>query len=115
MIIAKKVLLATALCVGCVGFSAFSADLTDDVIKLSGSGVSDDVMLAWAEQQHGAALSAENILALKDHKVSDKVILTLLRGSENVPLNVAQLPSKVVQDRGWLRKVDETVAPQAPV
>ena len=107
MRIANKVFLIALICIGA---SAFAADVVSDTIKLAGSGISDDVILAWAEQQH-APITAEGILALKDHKVSDRVILALVKGSENTPLNVAQLPPRTVEDRGWLRRADGATAP----
>lgn len=98
---AVKVLLLATLTIGA---SVFAADVVDDAIKLSNSGVSDEVVQAWAEQQHGFSGTAENIIALKDHKVSDRVIVTLMKGNESTPLT-----SKVVQDRGWLRRADVSV------
>ena len=105
MFLAKKVLLLAVLCVGA---SVMAADVVSDTIKLSEGGVNEDVILAWAQQQPSFQASAENIIALKDHKVSDKVILTLIKGNENTPLSVTS--NRVVADHGWLRKSDATIA-----
>ena len=107
MFIAKKVLLVAVLCVGA---SVMAADVVSDTIRLTEGGVNKDVILAWAQQQPAFQASAENIIALKDHKVSDDVILALIKGNENTPLNVAPLSTKTVTDHGWLRKSDATIA-----
>ena len=106
MFIAKKVLLLAVLCVGA---SIMAADVVSDTIKLTEGGVGEDVVLAWAQQQPSFQANAENIIALKDHKVSDKVILTLIKGYENIPLKAAP-SNRVASDRGWLRKSDAMTA-----
>ena len=106
MFIAKKVLLLAVLCVGA---SIMAADVVSDTIKLTEGGVGEDVVLAWAQQQPSFQASAENIIALKDHKVSDKVILTLIKGNENIPLKAAP-SNRVASDRGWLRRSDAMTA-----
>ena len=104
MFLAKKVLLLALLCVGA---SVMAADIVSDTIKLTEGKVNEDVILAWAQQQPAFQASAENIIALKDHKVSDKVILALIKGNENTPLAAS---SNRVVDHGWLRKSDATIA-----
>jgi len=55
------------------------ADVVDDCIKLAQGGVGEEVIVAWADRQGGANLTAADVLRLKDGKVSDKAIATLIR------------------------------------
>src|SRR5436190_23670078 len=60
----------------------------DDAIKLSRGGVGEEVMIAWAEKQDAGALSAADIILLKEAKVPDRAIATLIRsGAKSMPAN----------------------------
>ncbi len=62
------------------------AGVTDDAIQLSASGVSEEVLLAWAQRQEGVEIAPKDIIALKDGKVSDRVVVALIkRGGESYP------------------------------
>ena len=69
----------------------YAADITDDAIHLASSGVSDEVVIAWAEQQHIAPLSASDIIRMKDAKVSETVIIELIHAA-NAPRAAYQAP-----------------------
>ena len=59
---------------------AFAEGVVNDVIQLTSSNVGEDVIVAWAERSHSTAtLSVNDILRMKDAKVPDKVIATLIR------------------------------------
>ena len=53
--------------------------MTSDVLKLAKSGVGDDVLLAFVQNQRGLfRLSTDDILTLKDAKVGSDVIRAML-------------------------------------
>jgi hypothetical protein len=57
------------------------AGTVDDAIKLARGGISEEVILAWAENQGPAKLSRADIFRMHDSNVSDKVIVALLKKS----------------------------------
>ena len=65
------------------GATVRAADVVDDTIKLQSAGINDAVVLAWIERQMATLLSVQQIVALKLHKVTDRVIMALVRNSEN--------------------------------
>ena len=57
-----------------------------DAIKLSHAGLGEEVMIAWAEKQESGALSAADIVQLKEAKVPDRAIMALIRsGAKSTP------------------------------
>ena len=68
------------------------AGVADDAIRLAGSGVSDDVVIAWAEQQHGASVNAVDILKMKEGKVPEKVILELIHAATLAQTAMQSIP-----------------------
>lgn len=75
------VMLATVM-----ALPVFADGLVDDCIKLAQGGVGEEVVVAWAERQGGGNLSAADILRLKDGKVPDRAIATLIRSGSRVPM-----------------------------
>jgi hypothetical protein len=69
--------LGLALCT--ISFGA-AAQTTDDVIAMANKGVGEEVLIATVERSTaGFELTAAQILKLKEAKVSDKVIQTMLK------------------------------------
>ena len=58
--------------------SLFAANV-DDAIKLTESGVADEIILAWAEAQPAEPITSSDIIRMKDAKVSPKMIVALIR------------------------------------
>jgi hypothetical protein len=59
--------------------ASIPSPMTGDVLKLAKSGVGDDVLLAFVQNQKGLfRLSTDDILALKDAKVGSDVIRAML-------------------------------------
>ncbi|HLX62878.1 MAG TPA: hypothetical protein VKX17_16500 [Planctomycetota bacterium] len=65
------------------------AEVTEDAIKLAQNGVTEDVIVAWCENQNVRNLTAQDVLRMKDGKVPDRAIAALLRTAarQTVPLN----------------------------
>lgn len=57
---------------------AFAA-VVDDAVRLATGGVSEEVMLSWAERQSGYEITAADIVAMKDAKVPDRVVVALIK------------------------------------
>src|SRR5690349_7244329 len=74
--------IAFAIAALCLTAQGFASDVIDDTIKLANSGVAEEVIVAWAAKQHTLDVTVKNIVALKDAKVSDKVILALIKGAD---------------------------------
>src|SRR5258708_33248475 len=74
------------------------AGITDYAITLAGSGVSDDVMIAWAQRQHDFTLSAQDIIRLRDAKLADNVIVQLIRASNESTLADAPRETRKYSD-----------------
>jgi hypothetical protein len=81
---------AVVLAIATLGSSAY-ADIVDDAAKLAAGGVSEEVMLAWANDQGNFALTGQDVIALKDAKVPDAVIVALLRRADEV--SIAEKPN----------------------
>jgi len=64
------------------------ADVVDDAVMLSQSGVSDDVIVAWSQRQHVGALSAQDILRLRNGKVPDRAITAMIQASQTSSTSV---------------------------
>lgn len=71
-------ILCALLLVASAALPAF-ADVVDDTIRLSQSGASTEVMIAWADQQSFASLSSNDIMRLRDARVPESVIAELTR------------------------------------
>jgi len=78
------------------------AQVVDDAVRLAAGGVSEDVMVTWAERQSGHEISAADIVALKDAKVSDRVIIALIRRSADTEM--AAVEPEPVQRREVVRQ-----------
>lgn len=77
--------IALSLAVLCIAAKGFASDVIEDAIKLTTSGINEEVIVAWAGKQHSLDVTVKNIVALKDGKVSDKVILALIKSAEAAP------------------------------
>lgn len=73
----RAVLSVIALVVFCAAGRA--ADAVDDIITLAQRGIGDDVLLAKVETGTNPALTTQDILRLKDGRVSDRVIAAMIR------------------------------------
>jgi hypothetical protein len=73
--------------------SARAADTLTDAISLHNTGVSDDVMTAWAGQQPPVAKTTDNLIKLKDAKLSGPVVDALLVGNTRPKVAVAPKPA----------------------
>ena len=73
------------------------ADVTDDAIKLTQAGASADVIVAWAQHQGGSALSAQDILRLRDAKVPDEAITALMRSTPSAPSSAVVESTRYVE------------------
>src|SRR5687768_14447158 len=75
----------TTRLVACLLAAAWSfpalAGIVDAAVKLAAGGVSAEVQLAWANRQANFELSARDIITLKDAKISDAVVMALVRNS----------------------------------
>ena len=47
------------------------ADVTDDAIRLTQSGATEDVIVSWSEHQHPGFVSAQDVIRMRDAKVPD--------------------------------------------
>jgi len=65
------------------------AEVVDDAVKMAAGGVSDEVMISWAERQSGHEISAADIVSLKGAKVPDRVIIALIRRSGEDEMAIA--------------------------
>lgn len=72
------------------GFAGWAADAVDDMVTLAQRGIGDEVLLAKAETSAMPALTTQDILRLKEGRVSDRVIATMIRRG-----TTAQAPSRV--------------------
>src|SRR4051812_43093117 len=67
-----------------------AAGLVDDLIVLSRAGISEEVLMAWVDR-HSESLNANDIIALKNANVPDKVVVSILRqATPAVQAQVAQ-------------------------
>jgi len=62
------------------------ADVVDDCIKLAQGGVGEEVIVAWAERQGPATLTATDVLRMKEGKVPDKAIASLIRSGARMQM-----------------------------
>lgn len=69
------------------------AEVTDDAIRLTQSGVSGEVLEAWAQRQSISAVTAQDVLRMKDAKVPDQVITIILRNSTRAPIAETSTPT----------------------
>ncbi|MCY3018665.1 MAG: hypothetical protein NTW87_06500 [Planctomycetota bacterium] len=102
------------------------AGTVEDAIALAKGGLSEEVMLAWAEKQPGVSLSAADILRLHEAKVPAKIIVALLRNAGNAaagaaraeeaqPVRIAERAPAEAQPRRYVERApapaDEAPAP----
>ena len=74
--------IALAAAIFCLAVQGFASDVIEDAVKLTNSGIAEEVVVAWASKQHTLDITVKNIVTLKEGKVSDKVILALIKASE---------------------------------
>src|SRR5262245_51652567 len=86
------------------------ADVTEDAIKLTAAGVGEEVVVAWAERQDAGNISAQDIIRMKDGKVPDRAIATLIRSGSSRSAAAPKLLTR--DDRGQL--VERDAQPAAP-
>jgi len=65
--------------------AGWAADAVDDIITLAQRGIGDEVLLAKVETGSNPALSTQDILRLKDGRVSDRVIAAMIRRGSYAP------------------------------
>jgi hypothetical protein len=78
-----------------------SAVTRDDIVRLAGSGVSDEVILTLVDRDKTIfALTPEDLVALKQQGVSDAVITAMLRsGREEGEAALAQQSAQAAAER----------------
>jgi hypothetical protein len=62
-----------------IGSGFIQAATVEDVVTLTQKGVGDEVMLAFVETSEPVTLTADDILKLKDAKVSKEVVVAILK------------------------------------
>jgi hypothetical protein len=97
------------LAVLCIAANGFASNVVEDAITLTASGTHEDVMFAWAERQHDFEITVKNVLALKEGRVSDKIILALIRATETQQRSVEQ--TVPVKQAPAIKPAEETYVP----
>jgi hypothetical protein len=59
------------------------AEVVDDAISLSKGGVTEDVIVTWAEHQNIRSLSTQDIVRLKEGNVPDRAISAMIKVAAN--------------------------------
>jgi len=92
--------------------AGWAADTVDDMVTLAQRGIGDEVLLAKAETGSMPALSTQDILRLKDGRVSDRVIATMIRRGSS-----AQAPSRIdyTADKYGTEATDPVIGTPAPL
>ena len=84
------------------------ADVADDAIRLAGSGVSEEVLVAWAEKQHATPLNAADILKMREGKVPEKIIVELIHGTAMAQTATRGIPHAAVAQGAEHRAIQYT-------
>src|SRR5438045_1774986 len=88
-----RMLVVALVCAGAMSASRAADATVDDIITLAQKNLGEDVQIAAVEASGGSFnLKANDIVRLKEAKISDKVIAAMIRHGKGGPAPVAVAP-----------------------